>query len=254
MRLFLATTFLLSYVCGQGFEYDLIPVKLNPFTNEADTTLRITKPCPPEEGQPRGKRMADVDHEPNCFYHADATITPEGCDGYCKEGHKVCKELHGTTTKYTCIKKPVFTPLGKYDICDKFPDNFRGNGKPGPWFNTIGSNYGCSSDKCCLWFPPTRCANIPTIRYRFIPFTDSASGQEINDCNDQAVVEANAITAAEVWDGKQNGLESEVCIYQQTGETSDGEPEFSFVQETVVFSDCEPNDSYAAGCCKFTPV
>ena len=94
----------------------------------------------------------------------------------------------------------------QYDICDKFPDNFRGNGKPGPWFNTVGSNYGCSSDKCCLWFPPTRCANIPTIKYRFLPFTDRTSGQQINDCNDQATVEANAITAAEVWEGHQVSL------------------------------------------------
>merc|ERR1711981_1377836 len=77
-------------------------------------------------------------------------------------------------------KKPVFVPLGKFDICDRFPDNFRGDGKKGPWFNTVGSNYGCSSATCCLWFPPIKCADVPLVKYAFLPFEHN--GVQYNDC------------------------------------------------------------------------
>ena len=97
----------------------------------------------------------------------------------------------------------------QYDICDKFPDNFQGRPGPGPWFNTVGSNYGCSSATCCLWFPPTKCADIPLVRYRFLPFFDergsddrAATGLEHFNCNDQPAVEDNAITAAEINQGQ----------------------------------------------------
>merc|ERR1712001_278727 len=133
-------------------------------------------------------------------------------------------------TQYTCTKKPVFVPLGKYDICDRFPDNFRGDGKKGPWFNTVGSNYGCSSATCCLWFPPIKCAD------------------------------ANSITAAEIFLGS-NGQQRDVCIFtaeldenQEPIKGDDGNPIVLFKKVTVEFSQCEPAHSPAAGCCQFQPI
>ena len=94
----------------------------------------------------------------------------------------------------------------QYDICDRFPDNFRGKGQKGPWFNTVGSNYGCSSATCCLWFPPIKCADVPLVKYAFLPFEHN--GVVHNDCSDQDAAEENSITAAEIFEGSVRYLKT----------------------------------------------
>ena len=122
---------------------------------------------------------------------------------------------HGIIRKYLAIlfgvsniitqNTRVFIPYNilyipfQYDICDRFPDNFRGKNQKGPWFNTVGSNYGCSSATCCLWFPPIKCADVPLVKYSFLPFEHN--GVIHNDCSDQAAAEATSITAAEIFQG-----------------------------------------------------
>lgn len=249
MKIFIATAFLFSAITAQ--EYTEVAVDVNPWTGKPGV-IRFSKEC---EGEPRGKRQApsEIKNEPNCFFHADETITPPDCDGYCgTDDHRRCKALNGTSLKYTCTKKPVFVPLGKFDICDRFPDNFNNNGKIGPWFNTVGSNFGCSSDKCCLWFPPSRCADVPLVKYTFLPFTD-ASGATHNDCTDQQAVEDASVTAAEINIGV-NGQQKNICIFQRLNEDPKADAITAFKKETVQFSDCEPSHSPAAGCCKFTPI
>lgn len=252
MKVLIATAFLFSLIAAQ--EYTEEPVDANPWTGRPGV-IRYAKQCEQPAGQPRGKRQAtsDFKNDPNCFFHADDSITPSDCNGYCsKDAHRTCKALNGTSAKYTCTKKPVFVPLGKFDICDRFPDNFNNNGKIGPWFNTVGSNYGCSSAQCCLWFPPSRCADVPLVKYTFLPFTDN-SGITHNDCSNQQACEDNSLTAAEINIGR-NGQEKQICIFQQVAEDENGEPIVEFKEETVKFSDCEPSYSPAAGCCKFTPL
>jgi len=244
-------------------QYTEEQVDVNPWTGQPGT-IRYTKTCEPQQGAGRKKRQAQQPKEPNCYYHADEKITPAGCDGFCKDGndgkdaHRRCRDLNGTTTEYSCTKKPVFVPLGKYDICDRFPDNFRGDGKKGPWFNTVGSNYGCSSATCCLWFPPIKCADVPLVKYAFLPFEHN--GVQHNDCSDQDAAEANSITAAEIFEGS-NGQQRDVCIFtaeldenQKPINGADGNPIVSYKLVTVEFSQCEPSHSPAAGCCQFTPV
>jgi len=266
MKCFVAIAFLVCSTYGQRPDEFEIVDATNPWTGEQG--IRLTKACEPSSGTPRGKRQAqDVEPQPpNCFYHANLEgqelITPPDCEKYCGvDANRACKAKNGTTVEYTCTSKPVFTALGKYDICDKFPDNFQGRPGPGPWFNTVGSNYGCSSATCCLWFPPTKCADIPLVRYRFLPFVDekgsdnrAATGLQINDCNDQQAVEDNAITAAEINQG-QDGQQKQVCIYQASEFDDEGNPlAFEFQQLTVQFADCEPSYSPAAGCCRFAPI
>jgi len=266
MKAFTAT---LLFVVGSTIaqapppQYTEEQVDQNPWTGQPGT-IRYTKTCETSQGSPRGKRQAQEPKEPNCYYHADENITPAGCDGFCKDGndgkdaHRRCRDLNGTSTQYTCTKKPVFVPLGKYDICDRFPDNFRGKGQKGPWFNTVGSNYGCSSATCCLWFPPIKCADVPLVKYAFLPFEHN--GVQYSDCSDQEAAEANSITAAEIFLGS-NGQQRDVCIFtaeldenQEPIKGDDGNPIVLFKKVTVEFSQCEPAHSPAAGCCQFQPV
>jgi len=265
MKLFIATLFAFGYVQAAQ-EYTEEKVNVNPWTGKPGV-IRYTKTCEAPEprftdGSPRGKRQAKEPKKPNCFFHADDTITPPDCDGFCvangNAAGKECKALNGTSTKYTCTEKPVFVPLGKFDICDRFPDNFKGDGKPGVWFNTVGSNYGCSSATCCLWFPPIKCADIPLVKYAFLPFEHN--GVQHNDCLDQDAAEANSITAAEINEGS-NGQRRQVCVFtaelDESGEQIIGEDSnavVSFKETTVEFSDCEPSHSPAAGCCRFEPI
>jgi len=262
MKIFIATTLFLSGIVGsqsQEIHYNEVQVDANPWTGKPGV-IRYTKTCEQDSGSPRGKRQAPEEpKQPNCYYHADESITPPDCDGFCNvDSRRKCRDLNGTKLEYTCTRKPVFVPLGKFDICDKFEDNFRGDGKPGPWFNTVGSNYGCASETCCLWFPPIKCADVPLVKYTFLPFIHN--GVEYNDCFDAEAVEANSITAAEINEGK-NGQRKQVCIFSadldEEGEVivdQDGNPTTSYKENTVEFSDCEPSYSPAAGCCKFSPV
>ena len=99
-------------------QYTEEQVDVNPWTGQPGT-IRYTKTCEPQQGAGRKKRQAQQPKEPNCYYHADEKITPAGCDGFCKDGndgkdaHRRCRDLNGTTTEYSCTKKPVFVPLGK---------------------------------------------------------------------------------------------------------------------------------------------
>ena len=51
-----------------------------------------------------------------------------------------------------------------------------------------------------MWFPPIKCADVPLVKYTFLPFIHN--GVEYNDCFDAEAVEANSITAAEINEGK----------------------------------------------------
>jgi len=261
MKVFTALLFVVASAVGQEIQYTEEKVDINPWTLQPGV-IRYAKTCEPNQGSPKSldKREAVIaQKEPNCFYHADDSITPPDCDGFCKgEPQRMCRDLNGTKPEYTCTKKPVFVPLGKFDICDRFPDNFRGDGKKGPWFNTVGSNYGCSSATCCLWFPPIKCADIPLVKYVFLPF--EYNGFEYNDCSDQVAANSTAITAAEIFQGA-NGQQREACVFtaevdenQELIRDANGETIKSFKQTTVEFSHCEPSHSPAAGCCQFTPV
>ena len=119
-QVFTATLlFVVGSTVAQGpVQYTEEQVDVNPYTGKPGT-IRYTKTCEPTQGAGRKKRQAQQPKEPNCYYHADASITPEGCDGFCKDGvdgkdaHRRCRDLNGTTTEFTCTKKPVFVPLGK---------------------------------------------------------------------------------------------------------------------------------------------
>ena len=99
---------------GPPPQYTEEQVDTNPWTGQPGV-IRYAKTCDPTEGAPRGKRdVAQAPKEPNCFYHADESITPPDCDGFCdRDSHRRCRDLNGTSTEYTCTKKPVFVPLGK---------------------------------------------------------------------------------------------------------------------------------------------
>lgn len=262
MKVFTSMLFVVASAVGQGIQYTEEKVDTNPWTLQPGV-IRYAKTCEPnDQGSPKSldKREAVIaQKEPNCFYHADDSITPPDCDGFCdRDSHRRCRDLNGTKPEYTCTKKPVFVPLGKFDICDRFPDNFRGDGKKGPWFNTVGSNFGCSSATCCLWFPPIKCADIPLVRYAFLPF--EYDGFEYNDCSDQVAANSSSIVAAEIFQGV-NGQQREACVLtaeldenQELIRDANGETIKSFKQTTVEFSNCEPSHSPAAGCCQFTPV
>lgn len=258
MKVFTAMLFVVASAAGQAIEYTEEQVDLNPWTGQPGK-IRYAKTCEQPQGKSIGKRQAPGTKEPNCFYHADSSITPADCDGFCdRDSHRRCRDLNGTKPEYTCTKKPVFVPLGKFDICDRFPDNFRGDGKKGPWFNTVGSNYGCSSATCCLWFPPIKCADVPLVKYAFLPF--EYNGVQHTDCSDQEAAEFNSITAAEIFQGA-NGQKRDVCIFtaeldenQEPIKGADGETIVLFKKTQVQFSNCEPTGSPAAGCCQFQPI
>lgn len=257
MKVFAAVLFTAALAAGQ--EYTEEKVEVNPWTGKPGV-IRYAKSCEQPQGKSIDKRQAtQAPKEPNCFYHADSNITPADCDGFCdRDAHRRCRDLNGTKPEYTCTKKPVFVPLGKFDICDRFPDNFRGKKEKGPWFNTVGSNYGCSSATCCLWFPPIKCADVPLVKYAFLPFEHN--GLQHTDCSDQEAAEANAITAAEIFQGV-DGQRRDVCIFtaeldenQKPIKDANNDTIVSFKKTQVEFSNCEPANSPAAGCCQFLPI
>ena len=117
MQIFIATTLFLSGIVGsqsQEIHYNEVQVDANPWTGKPGV-IRYTKTCEQDSGSPRGKRQAPEEpKQPNCYYHADDSITPPDCDGFCNvDSRRKCRDLNGTTPEYTCTRKPVFVPLGK---------------------------------------------------------------------------------------------------------------------------------------------
>jgi len=145
--------------------------------------------------------------------------------------YRDCRDL-SKTGNYKLNKGPIIVPLGKLRVCVKFD-------KASRWFYTKGTNGPCDPDnKCCGWYPPSRCSKRTLVPIWFeLPAGSSSCEDAYNSGAGQPRLGVDYLQNRIVGD------RSKICILLNP-EREEGEPaQFDTVSTKVAFC--------GEGCCIF---